>query len=113
MFKFNPFIFVNGRSTEIHLVDHQPTPKMDLTLFGTVNDRSDIANNIYYRMDNRYPWALDFPRATDNTPVWSYPKEMSIISSAYLKYNKWIENQSDLSWFDSTISGNVDQEELY
>ena len=113
MLKLNPFIFVNGRSREIHLVDYKPTAKMDLTILGTQKDRSDISKGIYYRMDNAYPWALDIPRSSADAPAWRYPKEKSIISSAYLNYDKWVLNQSDLSWFESDKSSNINEDELY
>ena len=59
--KFNPFIFVNSRQKEIHLVDYKPTKHADVSLFKTENDRSDPKSGVYYRMDNRSPSALDYP----------------------------------------------------
>ena len=86
---------------------------MDITLFGTIKDRSDIAKGIYYRMDNLYPWALDIPRLSADAPTWRYPKEKSFISSAYLNYNNWVSNQSDYSWFESSKPANINEDELY
>lgn len=111
--QFNPFIYVNDRSHEIHLVDHHPTSKMDLSLFGTENDLSDTGKGIYFRMDNYYPWVLDFPRLSANSPTWKYPKERANIADTYLNYKQWILNKTDLSWFDPSIKGNVNQENLY
>lgn len=111
--KFNPFIFVNSRQREIHLVDYKPTKHADTSLFGTENDRSDPGAEVYYRMDNRYPWALDFPRKEDSSPAWNYPKERVIITKAYPNYEKWVLDQSNLSWFDASVSGNVNREFLY
>jgi len=111
--KFNPFIFVNSRQREIHLVDYKPTKHADTSLFGTENDRSDPGAEVYYRMDNRYPWALDFPRKEDSSPAWNYPKERVIITKAYPNYEKWVLDQSNLSWFDASVSGNVNKEFLY
>lgn len=111
--KFNPFIFVNSRQREIHLVDYKPTKHADTSLFGTENDRSDPGAEVYYRMDNRYPWALDFPRKEDSSPTWNYPKERVIITKAYPNYEKWVLDQSNLSWFDASVSGNVNKEFLY
>ena len=45
--------------------------------------------------------------------AWRYPKEKSSVVKAYKNYNKWVTNKTDLSWFDSTIPGNVDGSELY
>ena len=111
--KFNPFIFVNSRQKEIHLVDYKPTKHADVSLFKTENDRSDPKSGVYYRMDNRYPWALDFPRKEASSPAWKYPKERINIIQAYPNYEKWVLDQSNLSWFDASVSGNVNKEFLY
>jgi len=113
MMRFNPFIFVNNRSHEIHLTDFAPTSKMDTNLLQTADDRSDASRNIYYRMEDMSCWALDFPRTSASDPAWRYPKEKSSVMKAYKNYSKWVINKTDLSWFDSTISENVDEDELY
>ncbi len=113
LLKINPFIFVNGRSCEIHLVDHTPTAHMDFSLFGTKNDLSQPDEGIYYRMDNFYPWVLDFPRSSAHEPAWRYPKEEVNITEAYYNYEKWVYNKTDISWFDASIPGNVNEENLY
>lgn len=113
MMKFNPFIFVNNRSHEIHLTDFAPTSKMDTNLLQTADDCSDASRNIYYRMEDMSCWALDFPRTSASDPAWRYPKEKSSVVKAYKNYSKWVINKTDLSWFDFTISENVDEDELY
>ena len=113
MMKFNPFIFVNKRSHEIHLTDFAPTSKMDMNLLGNGKDCSDVSKGIYFRMKDMYCWALDFPRTSADEAAWRYPKEKSSVVKAYKNYNKWVTNKTDLSWFDSTIPGNVDGSELY
>lgn len=113
MMKFNPFIFVNNRSREIHLTDFAPTSKMDMSLLGSGKDRSNVAAGIYYRMEDMFCWALDFPRASADASAWRYPQEKSSVVKAYKNYNKWVVNKTDLSWFDSNIAGNVDESELY
>lgn len=111
--EFNPFIFVNGRGHEIHLVDHCPTKHMDMSLFGNEDDHSDVSKGIYYRMDNRFPWVLDFPRESAASPTWRYPLERASITDAYLNYGKWVDDQSNIDWFDSGKSGNVNEDLLY
>lgn len=113
MMKFNPFIFVNKRSREIHLTDFAPTSKMDMTLLGDGEDCSDVSKGFYFRMKDMFCWALDFPRASADEPAWKYPKEKSSVAKAYKNYDKWVINKTDLSWFDSTIAGNTDESELY
>ncbi len=112
-FKFNPFIFVNERGKEIHLVDYKPTAKMNYDYFKQGHDNSDVTAGVYYRMDNLYPWVLDFPRLSSDSPAWRYPKEKSNITNAYLFYNEWVKNRSNLYWFDANAAGNVNEEELY
>ena len=53
------------------------------------------------------------PRTSADEAAWRYPKEKSSVVKAYKNYNKWVTNKTDLSWFDSTIPGNVDGSELY
>lgn len=67
----------------------------------------------YYRMDNTYPWALDIPRISSEAPSWRYPLEGENITGVYLNYEKWIHDKSDYNWFDSSVSGNVDNDKLY
>lgn len=102
--KFNPFLYVGGRRHEIHLTDMEPTEKMDVTLLGTEEDRSNPDEGIYYRMDNTYPWALDIPSTTNSTGnVWEYPIEGAIISDAYPNYNDWTSDHNS-NWFNSQNS---------
>lgn len=107
--KFNPFIFVGSRSHEIHLPDYKPTSKMDQNLLGSGKDCSIESQNKYYRMEDMYSWALDFPRNTKESPAWRYPKEHSSVISAYPRYADWITDQ-DYTWFEE---GNADTEEIY
>lgn len=108
---FNPFLFsTNNHGKEIHLVDYEPTPSADLTLFGTGDDKSNTSHGIYYRMDNSFPWALDI--AKSGTTHWRYPIESATIDAAYLHYSSWVSDHKT-SWFDWTIPGNADESLLY
>lgn len=108
----NPFIFVGSRSHEIHLPDYKPTAKMDRNLLGMGKDCSDESRDVYYRMEEMYSWALDFPRETKDSPAWKYPKEHSSIINAYPGYIDWIKgpNNTSTSWFEES---NANPEELY
>lgn len=56
---FNPFIFrTDNRGQEIHLPDHTPTNLVDETLFGTVQDDSNITESRYYKTTSNLPWAI-------------------------------------------------------
>ncbi|WP_455663600.1 LruC domain-containing protein [Phocaeicola sp.] len=104
---FNPFIYVNGREHEIHLTDMTPTAKMDLSLLGTEDDKSDQEKGIYYRTDNVHPWALDIPSADNSiNSVWGYPIEGTIISDAYPNYNDWTTNHT-INWLTPQTSDKI------
>lgn len=113
MMKFNPFIFIDKRSHEVHLPDFAPTSKMDMSLLGSGEDCSEASAGVYYRMEDMFCWVLDFPRLSEDEAAWRYPKEASSVVKAYKNYGNWVINKTDLSWFDSTIPGNVDEDELY
>ncbi len=84
---FNPFLFSGKRGHEIHLANKKPTSKADQSLFGTEDDKTDFSNNISYRMDNHFPWALDISYSK-----WVWPTESSNITTAYGQYESWYEN---------------------
>jgi hypothetical protein len=83
---FNPFLYAKSREREIHLVDKKPTSKMDMTLFGSGDDKSSVEENHYYRMDNKNPWALDI---CDKNWRWPYEGLMNGIGMAYPKFSSW------------------------
>lgn len=81
---FNPFIYrTSKRGLEVHLVDHPPTAKADLKLFGTLDDRSDLAAGRTYRTVDDQPWALDVPE------TWRHPTEWNSITKAYPEFGIW------------------------
>jgi len=56
-----PFIFRNreeGKRLEVHLPKEAPTSKMDMSLFHTQDDKSDVENGIYYVRSGDYPFAF-------------------------------------------------------
>ena len=83
---------------------------MDFNLLHTGKDCSDRSTGIYYRMEDMYSWALDFPRATKDSPAWRYPKERSSIISAYPGYADWIADKNNTSWYEEE---NSNTEEIY
>ena len=96
--RFNPFLFVQNRSKEIHLVDMLPTGKMDLALFCTEDDGSDGMSSYYRLKQGRYPWVLDIPCTTQNG-TWRYPLESTDITKAYPDYVDWTNvNGHEMDW---------------
>lgn len=80
----NPFIFVDGvRSHEVHLADGLPTQKMDMTLFGQINDDSDPGAGRYFKDENNVPWGIDISHN------FRYPQEKQRIDQGYNYFVTW------------------------
>lgn len=106
---FNPFIFVDNRGNETHLIDYKPTTK-NTKKFGTMDDKSDGVST-FYRSNNGFAWALDITKANSSAESWYYPKEGTNITEAYPGYTNWASgNHTNTSWFDRT---NGIEENLY
>ncbi|MFN3487523.1 MAG: LruC domain-containing protein [Emticicia sp.] len=84
---YNPFLVVNyERGKEIHLPNYAPTDKADTKLFGTSHDRSNPANNTFYKNWKNLPWAIHLPVSFD------YPYEKQEILKEHLMFGKWAES---------------------
>jgi len=96
---YNPFIFgTYHRAKETHLVDHPPTDKADLAMFGTGDDTSDPAAGRLYRTEKNLVWAIDTPDPTD------YPAERNDLVGVYPAFGDWAESMGKkaIDWFIST-----------
>lgn len=108
--KFNPFIFVDTRANETHLIDYRPTSKNNNSTFGVQEDHSDGLKT-FYRSNNGYAWALDITKASPSDPSWTYPIETKSIVDAYPGYENWATgDHANLDWFNK---GNGISEFLY
>jgi LruC domain-containing protein len=97
---YNPFIYrTTKRGLEVHLVDHPPTAKADLRLFGTLEDRSDLGAGRTYRTADDQPWALDVPE------TWRHPTEWNSITKAYPDFAPWAlsAGTSAGDWYQSRM----------
>lgn len=59
--KVKPFLYRNedgGKRWEVHIPMEAPTSKMDMSYFGTKNDKSDPDNKKYYVRSGDYPFAF-------------------------------------------------------
>ncbi len=84
---YNPFIFVNqSRGKEIHLKDQPPTELVNPIYFGTGNDGSVPAQNLFYRSTTALPWAMEIPVA------FNYPIENADIVTTYLHFAAWAQS---------------------
>lgn len=100
---YNPFIFVNSRGKEVHLVNYPPTGKADLTLFNTDKDVSNPGVGIYYL--TRYnedglalmPFGINLPGVTD----FNIPAEGVRIYKTYPGFVEWVKSdgEKNTDWY--------------
>lgn len=98
---YNPFIFVNGRSREVHLVNYAPTDKADKSFFNTSDDMSNIDEGIYYI--TRYGEEVDIMPFAINLPIldFSIPTEGVKIYDTYPDFIGWVKSKgtSNTNWY--------------
>lgn len=84
---WNPFIFVDGdRSHEVHLPNYGPTDLMNMSLFGTGQDDSDVVNGRFYKNTSNQPWAINVSHD------YLAPVEKVRIENAYLRFDDWVNS---------------------
>lgn len=87
---YNPFIMVHdnlGKSRiEVHLVNHAPTEKADMSLFKTGDDLSSTPNS-YYVASGNYPFAINLSGAEK----FSTPETHSIDTS-FKHFMDWVNS---------------------
>lgn len=98
---YNPFIFVNGRSREVHLVNYAPTDKADKSLFNTEADMSNVNAGIYYI--TRYGEEVDIMPFAINLPTLDFgiPTESVKIYDTYPGFIDWVKSKgaSNQNWY--------------
>lgn len=92
--EYEPFIWreqENGKQWEMHLPFCKPTNKIDDSLFGTYDDKSDPSKGIYYVRNSIYPFAfyLANARAEDFMETILKPGENKPISTYYPEFLRW------------------------
>lgn len=87
---YNPFIMVHdglGQSrTEVHLVNHAPTEKADMNLFGTGDDLSSPPNS-YYVTSGAYPFAINLSGAEKFSTPETHP-----IDTSFEHFKAWVNS---------------------
>lgn len=98
---YNPFIFVNGRSREVHLVNYAPTDKADESFFNTSDDMSNINEGIYYI--TRYGEEVDIMPFAINLPTLDFevPTESVKIYDTYPGFIDWVKSKgtTNKDWY--------------
>lgn len=72
-----------GNKVEVHLPGKFPTTRADQSLFGKVNDRTNLSTGNTYLSDKDQPWALDIPIE------WDYPYEKRDLKLPYPRFVDW------------------------
>ena len=81
---FNFFIVADQvRGKEIHLANRIPTSLANISLFGTMDDDSNVGTGKYYKTKNNLPWGLNVLQGFD------YPIEKTPVNEAYLHFIEW------------------------
>ena len=107
--RFNPYLIVDQkREKEIHLSDHIPSAKMDLTYLGQGNDNSNVGTGKYFKTKNNLPWALNIATSIP------YPMEIVDFTGAYLNFIKWAVSggTNNKDWYLNS-TGNRNASKLY
>lgn len=90
---YNPFIFVNDRSVEVHLVNYPPTNKANMELFNTKDDASNTSVGVYYiaRFDGEVP-LMPFGINLSNVLGFNIPAENVKIYDTYPGFIDWVKS---------------------
>lgn len=87
---YNPFIMVHdglGYSrTEVHLVNHAPTEKADMSLFKTGDDLSTPSSS-YYVTSGAYPFAINLSNAEKFSTPETHP-----IDTSFEHFKAWVNS---------------------
>ena len=98
---YNPYITTPKSGAEVHLPYYPPTSLADMNLFGTGDDRSNPATQLWYLGPDNTP----YPFAVHLFNVDGYqkmPVETQPIDYTYPKYTNWVNSKftEDLQWYN-------------
>lgn len=96
-----------GKRWELHLPMQKPTDKMDYAYFGTDQDASVPASNIFYVFNSggKFPFAFYLENATDEnvSALRNANNESVIISQLYPEFAAWaLDNTKNKNWYKIT-----------
>jgi len=102
----NTFLIVDKkRGYELKLPNHPPTNKVDISLFGTMDDNSSITNP-RYKDSNGFSWALNLSQAALG---FKSTLEGITILEAYPQFEDWVESGGSTytDWYLHPVAGKV------
>lgn len=95
---YNPFIFVNDRSHEVHLSGYKSTSMADEGLRGTGSDLSHDSNGnqMYYIAEDNMPFAINI-----SNYEFQWPSEKVSITTYYPEFKQWRNSfgESYTDWY--------------
>lgn len=97
---YNPFITVHSQQGnsrgEVHLINHKPTTKADMSKFHTGLDLSDIEKGIFYIAAENYPFAIHLIDAENFSTT-----EKESIDKSYPAFANWAKSNGteDKDWY--------------
>ena len=97
---FNPYIVVaQERGKEVHLANMPPSQLMNMSYFGSIDDRSVPAASNYFKSEQGLPWALNIdqsiPYTIEKTDfVNAYPNFFIWANSGGTNNTNWYTNQA-------------------
>ncbi|RKR81629.1 LruC domain-containing protein [Mucilaginibacter gracilis] len=99
---YNPFIvnMVGTSRREVHLAGKTPTILADQTVFGTLDDNTNIAAGRYYVTKTGLPYAISVPT------TFNYPIEGTDISKAFTHFAEWATSGgvNYIDWYSNTAA---------
>jgi len=108
--EYNPFISTTDRGHEVHLAGKAPTSLANTSLFGTLDDNTNVATSTYYLTKAGLPFALCLPIIP-----FSYPIEGVDITKAYLYMPNWATSGATgyTDWYSNTGAGYRNTANIY
>ncbi|WP_462353694.1 LruC domain-containing protein [Alistipes timonensis] len=92
-----------GKRKEVHLPFEAPTGKVDMSFFGTSDDKSDPNAERYYVRANSYPFAFYLAGATeiDLAKLLDPKNEKTPVDQLYPAYSGWVSSNggSNTNWY--------------
>lgn len=98
---YNPFIIIDAkeeRGKELHLPNYMPTKRADSSYFGTGNDLTDEAQQMYYIAKDNMPYAIHLPNIKD---IDYNGTEGVRIDELFPEFTHWVQSKGsdNTDWY--------------
>ncbi len=91
----NSAIFQYQPCCRVRFIKTKSADLADATLFGTLNDDTNLGSGKYYLTENNLPWGINLPTSFD------YPVEGKEILDVYTHFGQWAQSRgfSFMDWY--------------